>query len=216
MTARVPDTSAGTSAKIVTPAEAGVQLSSTGLRPAVFLDRDGTLVDDPGFQRDDTAVQLLPGAAAAVARLNAAGFAVIVVTNQSGIARGLITPDEYVAVERAITRRFAEEGALLDATYHCPHYPAIGGPCECRKPETLLYRRAAEEWHLDPSKSWGVGDRVSDLEPVAALGGQGLLVRTGAGRKHEAEALAAGFPVLPDLSAAVDHILGSISRPGGP
>ncbi len=106
-----------------------------------------------------------------------------------------------------ITERFAEEGARLDATYHCPHYPAVGGPCECRKPGTLLYRRAAEEWQLDLASSWGVGDRVSDLEPVAALGGRGLLVRTGAGRKHESAAMAAGFPVVADLSAAVDQIL---------
>lgn len=178
-------------------------------RPAVFLDRDGTLVNDPGFQRDPSTVELLPGAAAAVARLNAAGVAVIVVTNQSGVARGLITPAEYAAVERAIAARFAAEGARLDATYHCPHYPAVGGPCECRKPGTLLYRRAAEEWRLDLPASWGVGDRVTDLEPVTALGGRGLLVRTGAGRKNEAAALAAGYPVVADLAAAVDQILGS-------
>lgn len=185
-------------------------------RPAAFLDRDGTLVNDPGFQRDPATVELLPGAAGAVARLNAAGLAVIVVTNQSGIARGLITPAQYDAVERAITARFAEAGARLDATYHCPHYPAIGGPCECRKPGTLLYRRAADEWGLDLEASWGVGDRVSDLEPVRELGGQGLLVRTGAGRKHEAEALAAGFTIVADLAAAVDHILGAMTPPGGP
>lgn len=185
-------------------------------RPAVFLDRDGTLVNDPGFQRDPSTVELLPGAAAAVGRLNAAGFLAIVVTNQSGIARGLIQPVEYTAVEQAIAARFAAEGARLDATYHCPHYPEVGGPCACRKPGTLLYRRAAEEWPLDLTASWGVGDRVSDLAPVAALGGRGLLVRTGAGRKHEAAALAAGFPVVADLSAAVDQILGSISQPDAP
>ena len=162
-------------------------------RPAAFLDRDGTLVNDPGFQRDPSTVELLPGAAAAVARLNAAGIVVIVVTNQSGIARGLITPAEYAAVERAITARFAEAGAVLDATYHCPHYPAVGGPCECRKPGSLLYRRAAEEWRLDLPASWGVGDRVSDLQPVLALGGRGVLVRTGAGRKHESEAQRGGI-----------------------
>jgi D-glycero-D-manno-heptose 1,7-bisphosphate phosphatase len=185
-------------------------------RPAAFLDRDGTLVNDPGFQRDPSAVELLPGAAAAVARLNAAGFVVIVVTNQSGIARGLITAEEYSAVERRISERFAEEGARIDATYHCPHYPGVGGPCECRKPGTLLYNRAAEEWQLHLASSWGVGDRVTDLEPVSAVGGQALLVRTGAGRKHESAALAAGFPVVPDLSAAVDHILGAIAPPGNP
>jgi D-glycero-D-manno-heptose 1,7-bisphosphate phosphatase len=185
-------------------------------RPAAFLDRDGTLVNDPGFQRDPSTVELLPGAAAAVARLNTAGIVVIVVTNQSGIARGLITPAEYAAVERAITARFAEAGAVLDATYHCPHYPAVGGPCECRKPGSLLYRRAAEEWRLDLPASWGVGDRVSDLLPVLELGGRGVLVRTGAGRKHESEAHEAGFPVVDDLPAAVGLMLGAIPPSSAP
>jgi histidinol-phosphate phosphatase family protein len=185
-------------------------------RPAAFLDRDGTLVNDPGFQRDPSKVELLPGAAAAVARLNAADIMVIVVTNQSGIARGLITPAEYAAVERAITARFADANARLDATYHCPHYPAVGGPCECRKPGTLLYRRAAEDWGLDLRACWGVGDRVSDLEPVLALGGRGVLVRTGAGRKHESEAREAGFPVVDDLPAAVGLMLGAVPPSGTP
>jgi len=187
-----------------------------GLRPAVFLDRDGTLILDPGYQRDPAAVQLLPGAATAVARLNAAGFVVVVVTNQSGIARGFITPTDYAAVERRIVGLFAEQRARIDATYHCPHYPSVGGPCDCRKPGTLLYRRAAEELGLDLAASWGVGDRLSDLEPVRALGGQGLLVRTGTGCEHEEAALAAGFPVTDDLGAAVDRIIGPSTPPGTP
>ncbi len=201
---------------IVTPAKAGVQFSPSNLRSAVFLDRDGTLILDPGYQRDPSAIQLLPGAAAAVARCNAAGFVVVVVTNQSGIARGFITPAEYAAVERRVVELFAEHGALIDATYHCPHYPPIGGPCDCRKPGTLLYRRAAEALGLDLAASWGVGDRLSDLEPVRELGGHGLLVRTGTGREHEQAASAAGFPVLDNLGAAVDRILGSAASADTP
>jgi D-glycero-D-manno-heptose 1,7-bisphosphate phosphatase len=181
-------------------------------RPAVFLDRDGTLVNDPGYQRDPTSASLLPGAAPAVARLNAAGFRVVVVTNQSGIALGLIKPEEYLAVERRITELFLEAGARIDATYHCPHHPSIGGPCECRKPGTLLYRRAAEDLGLDLTASWGVGDRPSDLDPVRALGGRGILVLSGAGRKLQAAAVAAGFPVENDVGAAVARIL---SQTGG-
>jgi len=176
-------------------------------RPAVFLDRDGTIVDDPGFLRDPGLVRLLPGAAAAIARLNAAGFAVVVVTNQSGIARGLIQPAEYEAVERWIGRLLANEGARIDATYHCPHHPEVDGPCDCRKPGTLLYRQAAADLRLDLPACWGVGDRVSDLEPVRALGGDALLVRTGAGTSHEEDAAAAGFQVVDDIGAAVDRIL---------
>jgi D-glycero-D-manno-heptose 1,7-bisphosphate phosphatase len=181
-------------------------------RPAVFLDRDGTLVEDPGFQRNPDAVRLLPGVAAAVARLNGAGYATVIVTNQSGIARELITPAEYAAVERRIGELFAAAGARIDATYHCPHHPDVGAPCECRKPGTLLYRQAARELGLDPTASWGVGDRLSDLEPVRNLGGRALLVRSGTGRDHEEAAVAAGYPVVDDLAAAVEWILKA--RPG--
>ena len=177
-------------------------------RPAVFLDRDGTLVDDPGFLREPSAVRLLPGAASAVSRLNAAGFVVVVVTNQSGIAQGFITPEEYLTVERRVAALVAEGGGRVDRTYHCPHYPAVGGPCECRKPGTLLYRRAAADFGLDTGASWGVGDRLSDLLPVRALGGRGILVRSGTGAAHETAAAESGFEVAEDLAAAVGIILG--------
>lgn len=182
-------------------------------RPAVFLDRDGTLVDDPGFLRDPEGVRLLPRAAAAVARLNAARFAVVVVTNQSGLAQGFITPTEYRAVERRVAELLEREGARLDATYHCPHYPSVTGPCECRKPGTLLYRQACADLGLDPGRSWGVGDRVTDLEPVRSLGGRGILVRTGTGSDHAARAMEAGFPVEDDLEAAVARILREAGHP---
>lgn len=177
------------------------------MMPAVFLDRDGTLVDDPGFQRDPAGVRLLPGAASAVARLNAAGLRVVVVTNQSGIAQGFIRPEEYAAVERRIAELFREAGARIDATYHCPHHPSIGGPCECRKPGTLLYRQAAFDLDLDLEASWGVGDRLSDLEPARALGGRAILVRTGTGADHAAAATEAGYPVVENVGAAVARIL---------
>jgi len=182
-------------------------MSAPALRPAVFLDRDGTVVDDPGFLRDPALVRLLPGTAPAIRRLNAAGFVVVIVTNQSGIARGLIQPAEYEAVEQRIGRMLADEGARVDATYHCPHYPGVGEQCECHKPGTLLYRRAAEALHLDLGASWGVGDRLSDLEPVRALGGKAILVRTGTGGEHAGAAVAAGFRVVDDLGAAVERIL---------
>lgn len=187
--------------------------SSTGLpaspppRRAVFLDRDGTLVDDPGFLRDPADVTLLPGAATAVARLNAAGFVVVVVTNQSGIAQGFITESEYAAVERQVDALVVQGGGRIDRTYHCPHYPAVGGPCECRKPGTLLYRRAVSELGLDAGASWGVGDRLSDLLPVRELGGRGILVRTGTGAEHAAAAVESGFEVADDLATAVRRIV---------
>ena len=175
-------------------------------RAGVFLDRDGTLVNDPGFLRDPADVQLLPGVAVAIARLNRTGLAVIVVTNQSGIARGLILPEEYLAVERRIGELLAADGATLDATYHCPHYPAVTGPCDCRKPGTLLYRQAAEDFHLDLVRSWAVGDRLTDLEAVVRLGGRGILVRTGAGEAYAADAIREGYAVARDLAHAVEQI----------
>ena len=103
-------------------------------RRAVFLDRDGTIIEDTGFVADPAEVRLLPGAASAIARLNRAGIPAIVVTNQSGIARGLLDEAGYSAVARRLDALLDAAGARLDADYHCPHHPDFGGTCECRKP----------------------------------------------------------------------------------
>lgn len=176
-------------------------------RPAVFLDRDGTLIEDPGFLSNPEQVRVLPGAAEAVARLNAAGFAVVVVTNQSGIARGLLTADQYTATERRVDQLMARKGARVDAHYFCPHHPRIDGPCECRKPGVSLYRQAAAELELDLADSWWIGDRVRDVQPAETLGGRGILVLTGAGEEESRAPAARRFKVLPDMSAAVGEIL---------
>lgn len=176
-------------------------------RRAVFLDRDGTLIHDRHYLRDVAGVELLPGAAAAVRRLNAAGIAAVVVTNQSGIARGLVTEAEYRATERRLDQLLAAEGARLDGHYHCPHLPELTGPCECRKPGPLLYRDAAADLGLDLAASWWVGDRLRDLEASRALGGRGLLVLTGAGAAEARRPESADWPSAPDLPAAVTGIL---------
>lgn len=178
----------------------------TGNR-AVFLDRDGTLVEDPGYLSDPAQVHLLPGVAAAVRQFNDADLRAIVVTNQSGIARGLYTLDAYFAIERRLNELLLSEGARLDAHYFCPHHPEITGPCECRKPGTLLYRQAAERFGLDLAASWWIGDRLRDLEPATTLGGMGILVETGDGRRESAEAHRQGFAVVSDLPSAVHFIL---------
>ena len=162
-------------------------------RPAVFLDRDGTLIEDRNYLRDPGAVRLLPGAAAAVRRLNRAQVPVVVVTNQSGIARGLLTEDEYLATARRLEQLLADGEAHLDATYHCPHLPEISGPCECRKPGPLLYERAARDLDLDLTRSWWVGDRSRDVEAARRFGGRGTVLGE----------------AVPDLAAAVDLILAS-------
>ena len=166
-------------------------------RPAVFLDRDGTIIEDTGYIGDPDAVRLLPGAAAAIGRLNLAGIPAVVVTNQSGIARGLLDESAYSAVARRLQGLLAAEGARLEADYHCPHHPDFTGACECRKPGPLLYRRAAAEHGLDLARSWWVGDRPRDVQPAERFGGRGVLI---------------GQPpaAVRDLSAAVDIILGEL------
>ncbi|MBP2647617.1 MAG: histidinol-phosphate phosphatase family protein [Gemmatimonadetes bacterium] len=176
------------------------------LKPALFLDRDGTLIVDTDFVRGPEAVVPLPGAAEAVARANAAGWYAVVITNQSGIARGILTEDDYQAVAREVERQFAARGARLDLQLHCPHFPAISGPCECRKPGLKLYRQAVAQLGIDPLQSWFIGDRLRDLVPARALGGRGLHVLTGT-RTDDTPITEAGFEQVADLPAAVARAL---------
>jgi D-glycero-D-manno-heptose 1,7-bisphosphate phosphatase len=145
-------------------------------RIAAFLDRDGTIIRDTNFVRDPDDVELLPGAAAAIRTLNERKVPVIVVTNQSGIARGLLTEQDYERVRMRFDALLAAEGARVEATYHCPHYPEISGPCECRKPAPKLYRQAAAEHQIDLTRSFYVGDRMSDAEPPKFVGGHGIFI----------------------------------------
>lgn len=176
-------------------------------RRAVFLDRDGTIIEDVAYLRDKDQVRLLPGAANAIKRLNGAGFLAIVVTNQSGIARGLLSRHDYQMSERRVDELLAQEGAKLDAHYFCPHLPELTGPCDCRKPGALLYRQAAEQFHIDLARSWWVGDRMRDVLPAQSLGGRGILVPNGTGRAEAGDVKAHRFPEVSDLSGAVEMIL---------
>lgn len=179
-----------------------------GTHRAVFLDRDGTLVADPGFLHEPGRVRLLPGAALAVARLNQGGWLVVIVSNQSGIARGRYGVADYHAVQRRLAELLAAHGARLDGSYFCPHLPEVSGPCACRKPGVKLFEDAAHALGIDLATSCYVGDRLSDVEPARRLGGRGYLVRTGEGEKHVAQARGLGVTVVADLAAAADEILG--------
>lgn len=152
-------------------------------------------------------MELFSGAGAAIARLNAAGLPVIVVTNQSGISRGRVSEQEYRVVAGRLDQLLAPFAARIDATYVCPHAPERDGPCSCRKPGLELFQRAAADHQLDLGASWWVGDRLSDVLPAAQLGGTGLLVETGDGPAYRAAALAKGFGVAAGLDIAVDRIL---------
>ena len=175
--------------------------------PAVFLDRDGTIVDDPGFLHEPGKVKLLPGAADAIRRLNEHGFLALTVSNQSGIARGNYTVADYTAVQRRLAELLEGHGAHLDGSYFCPHHPKFSGPCECRKPGTKLFLDAQHALDIDLARSWWVGDRLSDVQPASSLGGHGILVATGEGNLHQGQARALGVMVVADLREAVDEIL---------
>lgn len=181
-------------------------------RPAVFLDRDGTIIAEKSYLADPDGVALIPGAVDAMKRLRAAGFAIVIVTNQSGIARGLYTLDDYHAVAARLERVLTVRGMIPDETHFCPHHPDhTTPPCDCRKPGTGMYRTAGESLGIDYASSYFVGDKVTDVLPAKELGGQGILVRTGYGSEHEATA-PDGVWIVEDISAAADRIL--VSRRG--
>ncbi len=174
--------------------------------PAVFVDRDGTIIREKEYLSDPAGVELLPGAAQGLRAFQDAGYAVVVVTNQSGIARGYYGEAEYRAVEAEVERRLAAAGVSVLGAYHCPHHPDITGPCRCRKPATGLFEDAAADHDLSLADSIYIGDRVRDIAPGLELGGTGILVRTGYGRE-EAAALPEGALEAPDLAAAARAVL---------
>ncbi len=163
----------------------------------VFLDRDGTLNrDDGGYLADPDGLVLLPGAAEAVAALNAAGVKAVVLTNQSGVGRGLVPPDALRRVHARLIARLAGRGAALDGIYVCPHRPEEA--CACRKPGIELALRAARELGVDPSRSAMIGDKAVDVELGRRLGGRSVLVLTGEGT---ATAAALSAEARPDYIA---------------
>ncbi len=181
-------------------------------RPAAFIDRDGTLTHEVGYVNHPKRLQLLPRSAEAIRRLNVAGIAAVVVTNQAGVARGYFSPDVLEATTAELVAQLKQAGACLDGVYVCPHHPTEGQPpfraqCECRKPKPGLMLRAATELGLDLSVSTVVGDRPSDLAAAPALGLKGVLVLTGYGL-GEWEYRRQSFPVMPD-HVAVD-LLGAV------
>ena len=186
----------------------------SGRRRAVFLDRDGTIVEEAGYPDRLDRIRFFPFSVDAVRALNDGGFAVVVVTNQSGIARGIV-PEPFVGeAHRYIAERVSAGGGRIDAFYYCPHHPvaiepSLRGPCECRKPQPGLLRRAAADLGLDLARSFVVGDRWKDLGAGHMDGVRGVLVRTGVGREQEQQS-GARVPdavIVDDLAAAAAWIL---------
>lgn len=180
-------------------------------RRAVFVDRDGTIIREREYLSDPGDVELLPGAAEGLAAFHAAGYAVVIVTNQSGIARGYYGEAEYRAVEAEVERRLARAGVDVLASYHCPHHPDFTGPCPCRKPAVGLFEEAARDHDLELARSVYVGDRVRDVAPGLAAGGEAFLVRTGYGREEE-EAAPASVRVVDDVAEAAEVLVPGAGR----
>jgi histidinol-phosphate phosphatase family protein len=174
-------------------------------RPAVFVDRDGTLIVEEGYLADPERVRLLPGVARALRQLHDAGLPLIVLSNQAGIGRGRFPLERAHATMARMRRLLRAEGVELDAVRFCPHAPEAG--CACRKPGTLLPEQAAEELRLSLPSSVMVGDKRIDVETGQAMGGTGLLVRTGYGREEEGRPGRAPDGVFDDLPAAAAWIL---------
>jgi D-glycero-D-manno-heptose 1,7-bisphosphate phosphatase len=177
-------------------------------RPAVFIDRDGTLTEEVGYVNHPSRLHLLPRAAEAIRRLNGAGVAAVVVTNQAGIARGYFSESVLHAVNDALVVQLGRAGARLDGLYACVHHPSEGeapyrAQCECRKPKPGLLRRAAAELGLDLARSTMIGDKASDLVPARAVGAGAVLVLTGYGL-GEWEYRRDRFEVQPD------HVAGDL------
>ena len=171
------------------------------LRPAVFLDRDGTLIVERHYLADPAGVVLVEGATDALRALRDAGYLLVVVTNQSGIAKGLYSLDDYHAVAEALDALLEAAGVPVDATYFCPHHPDESPPCACRKPAPGMYLAAAGALGIDVASSGFVGDKITDVLPARELGGRGVLVRTGYGRESEAK-VPENVAVVDDLPAA--------------
>jgi D-glycero-D-manno-heptose 1,7-bisphosphate phosphatase len=182
----------------------------TRIPTVVFLDRDGTIIRDVSYLSRADDVELLPGAAGAIARLNARHIPVIVITNQSGIARGRFTVEDYLLTQQRLDDLLATDGARVDATYYCPDHPDFTGPCSCRKPGTALFQRAATEHSLDVASPAFVGDRWRDVEPFHELGGTPVLI-SGPNTPGDdlAAAVSEAVTITASLAEAVDVLIGA-------
>lgn len=179
---------------------------------AVFLDRDGTINEDVGYPANTGDLILLPGSASAIGALNRQGLKVVVISNQSGIGRGFFGHTEVNNLNLELNKRLRAQGAWIDSFYYCPHAPAADGEpaCDCRKPGTGLFDRAADELEIELRSSFMVGDKLSDITAGASCGCRTVLLG-----KDEHLVAAPGYKPdrqVPDLAAAVEWILSQIGK----
>jgi D-glycero-D-manno-heptose 1,7-bisphosphate phosphatase len=194
------------------------------VRPAVFLDRDGTMVHDVGYLSRLEDLQWFPWTIEAVRLLHRAGFLVCVTTNQSGIALGFCTDAFVRRVHEEMSAAIEAAGARIDGWFYCPHHPqaaidALRTDCECRKPRPGLVRQAQERFDIDLSRSFVIGDKSADVGLAEAVGARGILVRTGYGEselvRHNGD-MPGSVHIATDLLAAVTWILADAGHPKEP
>lgn len=177
------------------------------LKSAIFLDRDGTINVEINYLIAPSDLVLLPGVGDALRRAHEAGYLLVVVTNQSGVARGYFTITEVEALHDHLQRKLLPYQVQLDAFYLCPHHPDHGdGLCDCRKGAPGMLLQAASDYHIDLSSSWMIGDKMSDVEAGINAGCRSILVRTGYGKQQNAE-LPSGTLIADSLALAVEMIL---------
>ena len=172
----------------------------------VILDRDGVINHDSDqYIKSPEEWKPIPGSLAAIARLNQAGYRVVVASNQSGVGRGLFETDTLIAIHDKMLKALAQVGGRIDAVFFCPHTNADN--CDCRKPKTGMFREIAARFNADLADVPAIGDSMRDLQAAATVGAQPMLVLTGKGRKTvEDPALPPHVLVFPDLAAAATHL----------
>lgn len=181
------------------------------MNKAIFLDRDGTINVEKDYMYRPEDFEFIDGVPEAIKTMNELGYKVIVITNQSGIARGYYTENDLQVLHQYIDQKLKEVGANIDAYYYCPHHPTEGVgkykvDCNCRKPKTGLYEQAILDYDIDTQKSWVVGDRIRDLIPADILGMNKALVLTGYGENEIKRAYEKGIKVCNDLWECIRYI----------
>ncbi|MBI5681868.1 MAG: D-glycero-beta-D-manno-heptose 1,7-bisphosphate 7-phosphatase [Deltaproteobacteria bacterium] len=172
---------------------------------AVFLDRDGTINEDSGYIDSPDRLVIIDGAPSAIKKLNSEGFKVVVISNQSGVGRGYFSKEIADSINKKLEDTLKQEDVHLDGIYYCPHHPDDN--CKCRKPRTGLLEIAGEELGIDISKSYVVGDKVSDIELALNAGCKGVLVLTGFGKEHKKIIKTKPSYIANDLKDAVEWII---------
>jgi len=182
------------------------------LNKTIFLDRDGTIIEDSGYISTPEQIKFIPGSIEAIKLLNEAKYKVIVITNQSGVARGLFSEDMLQTIDKTLHKKILNGGAHLDGLYYCPHHPEHGvypyrRECDCRKPQAGLIKKAAKEHHSDLAQSYMIGDHSCDIGAGSAAGVKTVFLLTGHGTHEQGKLATKPNHTAADLLAAVKWVL---------